>query len=75
MKHLLHDAAHAVYLSAFSASLIGLLVVLSPYSVSAAESSAPNILFILDASGSMREKVENREKIVVAKEVMTNLIQ
>lgn len=39
------------------------------------ESSGANILFILDASGSMRAKVENKEKIAIAKEVLTNLIK
>ena len=33
-----------------------------------------NIHLILDASGSMWGKVEGREKIVIAKEVLTDLI-
>ncbi len=41
----------------------------------AVEASAPNVLFILDASGSMREKVDNQEKLTVAKQVMTNLVK
>jgi|GEM_PF-1290775 len=36
---------------------------------------APNILFILDASGSMWGEVEGRDKIAIAKEVMTELIR
>ena len=36
--------------------------------------SGANVLFILDASGSMWGKVEGKEKIVVAREVMANLI-
>ncbi len=38
-------------------------------------SGAPNILFILDASGSMWGEVEGRDKIAIAKEVMTELIR
>ena len=34
-----------------------------------------NILFILDGSGSMWAQIDNRPKIAIAKEVMTNLIQ
>lgn len=37
--------------------------------------SAPGVLFILDASGSMKAKIDNREKIVIAKEVMSNLLR
>jgi hypothetical protein len=40
-----------------------------------AELSAPQIELILDASGSMWEKVEGRPKITSAKEVMTHIIQ
>jgi Ca-activated chloride channel family protein len=40
-----------------------------------AASGAPNILFILDASGSMWGEVEGRDKIAIAKEVMTELIR
>ncbi|MBK8533970.1 MAG: VWA domain-containing protein [Candidatus Competibacteraceae bacterium] len=44
---------------------------------SAAEgaANAPGVLFILDASGSMRARIDNREKMVIAKEVMTNLLR
>jgi Mg-chelatase subunit ChlD len=34
-----------------------------------------NLVFILDASGSMWGRVEGKEKIVIAKEVLTGLIQ
>ncbi|MDS4026285.1 MAG: VWA domain-containing protein [Candidatus Contendobacter sp.] len=37
--------------------------------------NAPGVLFILDASGSMKAKIDNREKIVIAKEVMSNLLR
>ncbi len=37
--------------------------------------TAPGVLFILDASGSMKAKIDNREKIVIAKEVMSNLLR
>ena len=44
-------------------------------SVKPAESGSPaNIMFIFDASGSMWGRVEGKEKIVIAKEVMINLI-
>ena len=36
---------------------------------------APGILFILDASGSMKAKIGAQEKIVIAKGVMTNLLR
>ena len=36
---------------------------------------APGVLFILDASGSMKAKIDNKEKMVIAKEVMTNLLR
>jgi Ca-activated chloride channel family protein len=41
------------------------------------QSASPraNIMFILDASGSMWGEVEGRDKIAIAKEVMTELIQ
>jgi len=39
------------------------------------EQVAGKVLFILDASGSMWGRVEGKEKIVVAKEVMTNLVK
>lgn len=38
------------------------------------EGSAQNIIFILDASGSMWGQVEGKAKIVIAKEVLTDLI-
>lgn len=36
---------------------------------------APGVLFILDASGSMKAKIDKQEKMVIAKEVMTNLLR
>ncbi|MBN1273156.1 MAG: VWA domain-containing protein [Candidatus Aminicenantes bacterium] len=39
------------------------------------ERSAQNIIFILDASGSMWGQVEGKAKIAIAKEVLTDLIQ
>src|SRR5262245_35246562 len=46
-------------------------------SLGAAESaeSAGKVLFILDASGSMWGKVEGRDKISIAKEVMSDLVR
>jgi len=41
----------------------------------AEEGSAQNIIFILDASGSMWGQVEGKAKIAIAKEVLTDLIQ
>jgi len=35
----------------------------------------PGVLFILDASGSMKAKIGKREKIAIAKEVMTDLLR
>ena len=40
-----------------------------------AASGGENLVFILDASGSMLGHVEGRQKIVIAREVMTDLIQ
>jgi uncharacterized protein YegL len=40
-----------------------------------AESAAVNVIFILDASGSMWGRVNNIEKIVTAKERMTELVR
>lgn len=37
-------------------------------------SPGTNILFILDASGSMAGRIDGKPKMDVAKEVMTNLI-
>ncbi|MGC1953104.1 MAG: hypothetical protein WA970_11140, partial [Gammaproteobacteria bacterium] len=56
---------------------IGLGVALSVVPCRAQAQTAPSgakVLFILDASGSMWGKVEGKEKIVVAREVMANLI-
>ena len=39
------------------------------------ESAIGNILFILDGSGSMWGQIEGKHKIVIAKEVMTGLVQ
>jgi hypothetical protein len=48
-----------------------------PMAASAPEESASpgNLMFILDASGSMWGQVEGTAKIVIAKEVLTDLIQ
>lgn len=62
---------------AFTALVIflGVIVCILPYRVEAeAATSGAKVLFILDASGSMWGKVEGKEKIVVAREVMANLI-
>ncbi len=40
-----------------------------------AESAGANVLFILDGSGSMWGRLDNVEKIVIAKERMTELVQ
>lgn len=56
---------------------IGFGVALSVVPYGAQAQTAPSgakVLFILDASGSMWGKVEGKEKIVVAREVMANLI-
>ena len=50
-----------------------LLLLLSMNTSAAA--GGENLVFILDASGSMWGQVEGRHKIVIAKEVMTDLIQ
>ncbi len=59
----------------FFTFLVGFLLFQNPAQTLAAESSGANVLFILDASGSMWAKVENKEKITIAKEVMINLIR
>ncbi len=40
-----------------------------------AEPESSNVLFIFDASGSMRGQVDATKKIVIAKEMMTELVQ
>ena len=57
----------------FVATLISLFSISSVYAQS--KSAAGNILFILDGSGSMWGQVEGKHKIVIAKEVMTGLVQ
>ncbi|MCP5459647.1 MAG: VWA domain-containing protein [Gammaproteobacteria bacterium] len=52
-----------------------LLVFLLPLSSQAQESGKGNVLFILDASGSMWGQVDQKPKIAIAKEVMTQLVQ
>lgn len=37
--------------------------------------NAPGVLFILDASGSMKAQINNQEKMAIAKEVMTHLLR
>jgi Mg-chelatase subunit ChlD len=59
----------------FYGLLIGFVLLQTAMPVHAAASADAHVLFILDASGSMWAKVENREKIAIAKEVMTNLIR
>jgi len=59
----------------FFVFLIGFLLTQIPVPAQAAESSRASVLFILDASGSMWAKLENKDKISIAKEVMTNLIK
>ncbi len=54
------------------AILAGVLFVQNPVS---AESTGANILFILDGSGSMWGRLDNVEKIVIAKERMIELVQ
>jgi Ca-activated chloride channel family protein len=49
---------------------------LQPFAHAQAETSAKgNVLFILDGSGSMWAQIDDKPKIVIAKDVMTNLIQ
>jgi len=55
--------------------LTGTGVVLNSVEGEAAETSEANILFILDASGSMWGRIKETEKIVIAKDVLTHLIQ
>ena len=43
--------------------------------LSAQTNAAPQYLFILDASGSMWQKLDNQFKITIAKSVMKNLVQ
>jgi Ca-activated chloride channel homolog len=47
----------------------------SPEKNASASSPAGNLMFILDASGSMWGQVEGKAKIVIAKEVLTGLIK
>jgi Ca-activated chloride channel family protein len=37
--------------------------------------NAPGVLFILDASGSMKAKIGNQEKMAIAKDVMTSILR
>lgn len=46
-----------------------------PEAAQATEAQGGNLMFILDASGSMWGRVEGRTKIDIAKEVMTDLIK
>ncbi len=52
--------------------LTGFLFVQRP---ALAETEGANVLFVLDGSGSMWGKINNKEKIVIAKEVLTELIK
>jgi Mg-chelatase subunit ChlD len=72
--HLSYFLTFVFRLSPFTL-LIAWLLFQNSIPVYAAESSGANILFILDASGSMWAKVEKKDKIAIAKEVMTNLIK
>jgi len=76
MKSSAHTSSHSIgHSRAFFVFLLGFLLFHNPLPLHTAESSGANILFILDASGSMWAKVEQKEKIAIAKDVMTNLIK
>ncbi|OPX41023.1 MAG: hypothetical protein B1H13_04335 [Desulfobacteraceae bacterium 4484_190.3] len=67
--------------SAYLMTIIG-LTILTGFSVAAraeqmatSPSPAENLIFILDASGSMWGQVEGKAKIAIAKEVLTDLIR
>lgn len=75
MKFSVKGSSEVLSFPLFFTFLVGFLLFQNPTQALAAESSGANVLFILDASGSMWAKVENKEKITIAKEVMTNLIQ
>ncbi|MDG4548808.1 MAG: VWA domain-containing protein [Candidatus Contendobacter sp.] len=47
----------------------------NPLSAPGNAPGAPGVLFILDASGSMKAKIGSQEKMTIAKEVMTNLLR
>ena len=62
----------------FLSFCLSLSVALSSPVISTAQEESPSgggVLFILDASGSMWGQIENKAKIVIAKEVLTGLIQ
>ncbi|MCB9355648.1 MAG: VWA domain-containing protein [Lewinellaceae bacterium] len=50
------------------------LTLLSLFSLCAQTSTAPNVLFIMDASGSMWQKMDGDFKIAIAKRVMKGLV-
>jgi Ca-activated chloride channel family protein len=74
MEHLTLAFQHMTKLI-FGICLLG-MALMSVYVRAQPETSAQGkILFILDGSGSMRAKMGNKDKMAIAKEVMTKLIK
>lgn len=74
MKHLTLAFQHMTKLI-FGICLLGTALMSVPVQAQPETSAQGKILFILDGSGSMRAKMGNKDKMAIAKEVMTKLIK
>jgi Ca-activated chloride channel homolog len=74
MKHLTLAFQHMTKLI-FGICLLGTALMSISVQTQPETSAQGKILFILDGSGSMRAKMGNKDKMAVAKEVMTKLIK
>ena len=74
MRHLTLAFQHMTKLI-FGICLLGTALMSVSVRAQPETSAQGKILFILDGSGSMRAKMGNKDKIAVAKEVMTKLIK
>ena len=73
MKHVKTTARKVGQIASFCVLIgIGLLFAHNPV---LAESGSANVLFILDGSGSMWARLDNIEKIVIAKERLSELVK
>ena len=54
--------------------LVSVLALFTAASTTLAEKAEKNILLILDASGSMKDKMSGKLKIIIAKEILSDLI-
>jgi von Willebrand factor type A domain len=74
MEHLTLAFQHMTKLI-FGICLLGTALMSVPVQAQPETSAQGKILFILDGSGSMRAKMGNKDKMAIAKEVMTKLIK